>query len=66
MITDSRRIVGESIEHLARVARLELAPDRMEIIGPVLKEVYALIDMLDDIPLGETPPATAFDPRWKR
>jgi hypothetical protein len=30
-----------------------------------LEGVYALIDLLDAVELGETPPATAFDARWE-
>jgi hypothetical protein len=30
-----------------------------------LEGVYALIDMLDAVEHGETPPATAFDARWE-
>jgi hypothetical protein len=31
----------------------------------LLRDTYALIDRLDDVPVGETPPAIAFDPRWE-
>jgi hypothetical protein len=50
--------------YAARVARLNLPADRLEIVGPALEGIYALIDTLDAFPLGETPPATAFDARW--
>ena len=39
--------------------------ERPELVGPVLTEIYSLIDDLDHVPLGEVPPATAFDARWE-
>jgi hypothetical protein len=54
----------EATAHAARAARLDLT-DRHEAVGSFLGEMYALIDRLDDVPLGETPPATAFDARWE-
>jgi hypothetical protein len=50
---------------MARAARLELGVDRHEPVGQALAEMYALMDRLDEVPLGETPPATAFDARWE-
>jgi hypothetical protein len=60
-----RSFSAEATAHAARGARLDLAADRHEQVGAVLGEMYALIDRLDDVPLGETPPATAFDARWE-
>ncbi len=56
---------GETCEHLTRVARLPLSAERQEVTGGALGAIYGLIDLLDDLELGETPPATAFDPRWE-
>jgi hypothetical protein len=50
---------------MALAARLELGTDRHEPVGQALSEMYALIDRLDEVSLGETPPATAFDARWE-
>lgn len=60
-----RSFSGDAIGHAARIARLDLGPDREESLGPVVEGVYALIDQLDAVPLGETPPAVGFDPRWE-
>jgi hypothetical protein len=65
MSTDARSFAGDQLKDAARAARLNLPPDRLEIVGPVLEGIYALIDTLDAFPLGETPPATAFDARWE-
>lgn len=65
MATAPRSFAGETVTHAARTARLELADDRAELVGRTAEGIYALIDRLDDVPLGETPPATAFDPRWE-
>jgi hypothetical protein len=61
-----RPFSGEAAAHAARAARLPLTPDRLEIVGPTTEMIYALIDLMDSVPLGETPPAIAFDPRWRR
>ena len=66
MSTAPRPLSGEAAEHAARIARLPLSPERLQIVGPTAELVYTLIDMMDAVPLGETPPATAFDPRWTR
>jgi hypothetical protein len=60
-----RSFPPESLRHAARGARLELTADRLEEVGQLLTDTYALIDLLDDVPVGETPPATAFDARWE-
>ncbi|MGY1822425.1 hypothetical protein [Geodermatophilus sp. SYSU D00079] len=65
MTPTPRSFSAEGTAHAARGARLDLAADRHEAVGAVLAEMYALIDRLDDVPLGETPPATAFDARWE-
>jgi hypothetical protein len=65
MISEPRSFAGEPVEHAARAARLPLSADRRQIIGPALEMIYALIDTLDSVRVGETPPATAFDARWE-
>jgi hypothetical protein len=60
-----RSFSAEATAHAARAARLDLSAERHEAVGAFLGEMYALIDRLDDVPLGETPPATAFDARWE-
>jgi hypothetical protein len=63
MFTEARSFTSDQLMYAARAPRLNLSPDRLEIIGPALERIYALIDTLDAF-LGETPPATAFDARW--
>ncbi|MGY1843896.1 hypothetical protein [Modestobacter sp. SYSU DS0875] len=65
MTTSPRSFPPEALAHAARGARLELSADRLDAVGRTLADMYALIDRLDDVPLGETPPATAFDARWE-
>jgi hypothetical protein len=60
----ARKFAGDAIGHAARIARLDVS-DREEMLGPVVEGVYALVDRLDEVPLGETPPAIGFDPRWE-
>ncbi|GAA1263985.1 hypothetical protein GCM10009609_28970 [Pseudonocardia aurantiaca] len=49
----------------ALTARLEIPEDRAEVVLGSLTSAYEVIDVLDSLPLGETPPATAFDARWE-
>ena len=65
MSTDARSFTSDQLMYAARAARLNLSPDRLEVVGPALEGIYALIDTLDAFSLGETPPATAFDARWE-
>jgi len=65
MSTSARPFQGEAFEHACRTARLDLTAERRAVVGPTLEGIYALIDLLDAVELGETPPATAFDARWK-
>ena len=65
MSTDARSFTNDQLMYAARAARLNLSADRLEVIGPALEGIYALIDTLDAFSLGETPPATAFDARWE-
>jgi hypothetical protein len=59
-----RAFTGDAIRHAAQIARLDIA-EREDMLGPVVTGIYALIDQLDAVPLGETPPAIGFDPRWE-
>ncbi|SDE71367.1 hypothetical protein SAMN05660485_01633 [Blastococcus fimeti] len=65
MSTQSRELVGEALALAARQARLDLGPERLDVVGPMINGIYAMLDTLDEVPLGETPPATAFDARWE-
>lgn len=61
----ARSFPAETLAHAAAVARLEVPPERAALVGDTAEAIYAVIDRLDDVPLGETPPATAFDARWE-
>ena len=61
----SRSFPGQVFDSAALVARLEIPEDRSESVRGALESAYGLIDKLDDLDLGETPPATAFDARWE-
>ncbi len=53
------------LDQLLSFARLELTPERRAAVGPALDLILGLMDSLDVVDVGETPPATAFDPRWE-
>jgi Asp-tRNA(Asn)/Glu-tRNA(Gln) amidotransferase C subunit len=65
MSTDAWSFTSDQLMYVARAARLNLSADHLEVIVPALEGIYALINTLDAFPLGETPPATAFDARWE-
>lgn len=54
-----------SLDTAALTARLEIPEDRAEAVRTSMESIYTLIDRLDELDLGETPPATAFDARWE-
>ncbi|SFO47432.1 hypothetical protein SAMN05216207_10652 [Pseudonocardia ammonioxydans] len=56
---------GSTLDELLRMARLELAPERVAAVGPTVGDIYGLMDRLDAVELGEVVPATAFDARWE-
>lgn len=61
----ARSISPQALETASLTARLEIPENRAESVRTSLASVYELIDRLDDLDLGETPPATAFDARWE-
>lgn len=61
----SKEVKSGDIPVLAKAARLDLAPDRLDIVAPALDSVLHLFDALDSVDLGETPPTNSFDPRWR-
>ena len=65
MPSQSRELVGEALQLAARSARLDLSPERLEAVAPMINSIYAMLDSLDELRLGETAPATAFDARWE-
>lgn len=60
-----RTFSGDALEHALRTARLDLPRDRVEIVRDAVESLYAVLDELDPLELGETPPATAFNARWE-
>lgn len=65
MTHEARTFRDEALDYACRMARLDLPPERRPTLGGAMEGIYALIDRLDGVDLGETPPATAFDPRWR-
>lgn len=61
----SRPFPADALEHALRTARLALPAERAEAVRSTVESTYALLDQLDTLELGETPPATAFDARWE-
>lgn len=60
-----RQFPGDAFEHALNTARLEVPAERWEIVRSTAESVYAMLDELDTLELGETPPATALNARWE-
>lgn len=61
----ARAVNDETLAALVSTARLNLPAERYEAVRAATEIVFALADALDDIDLGETVPATAYDARWE-
>ena len=62
----SRKPLAEAeLSMLAAVAKLDLSDDRRTALRPALDDMLAQFDALDEVDVGETPPAHSFDPRWR-
>ena len=58
-------ISGKRLKDMAVNARLGLDDERAQALSPVAEQTFALLDGLDAVKLGDTPPAFSFDARWK-
>lgn len=63
--TENNRISADDMPALTKVARLALAGDRPAVVAPALDGTLTLLDALDAIDIGETPPTNSFDARWR-
>ena len=53
------------VKDLALNTRLVLDGARAEAIAPVVEQIFGMLDDLDSVELGETPPSFSFQPNWK-
>jgi Asp-tRNA(Asn)/Glu-tRNA(Gln) amidotransferase C subunit len=51
---------------LARAARLQLSQARAEELAGTMDVVFGLLDRLDEVALGETAPAFAYQAKWAK
>jgi Asp-tRNA(Asn)/Glu-tRNA(Gln) amidotransferase C subunit len=58
-------LTSATLQALAGAARLHVPEARREPVRSALDGIYALLDALDAVPVGETPPANAYDARWE-
>ena len=58
-------LTSATLQALAEAARLNVPEARQEPVRTALDRIYALLDALDAVPVGETPPANAYDARWE-
>ena len=58
-------LTAERVKDLALNTRLVLHGARAEAIAPVVEQVFDMLDDLDSIGLGETPPSFSFRANWK-
>ncbi len=62
---DRPAISGERLKDMAANVRLGMADERAQALSPVAEQVFAMLDGLNAVELGDTPPAFSFDARWK-
>ncbi len=60
-----KQIEPSELPVLGKAARLELTSERRAIVAPALDGILGLLDALDSVDLGETPPTNSFDARWR-
>jgi Asp-tRNA(Asn)/Glu-tRNA(Gln) amidotransferase C subunit len=65
MTASERRYSPETVAALADLVSLGLSPERVAQLATEISEMYADLDQLATVSLGEVPPATAFDARWE-
>ena len=53
------------LEAAARLADLDLSPERIAQLVPAMDGFYSLLDALHRCEPGETPPAIAFRAKWE-
>jgi len=60
------RVTIETVEHVARLARLSLRDDERELFARQLEEILAWAESLQALDVSEVPPAAhALSPRWR-
>lgn len=64
MNTPRPSVSPETLQALSAHARLPMPEERVGDAAATLQLIQSLIDALDDVDLGDTPPATTFDARW--
>ena len=67
MDTTSRPVVtADRAKNMASSVRLCLDDTRAEMVAPVVAQTFGLLDGLDKVVLGETPPAFTFNAHWRK
>ena len=59
------KYTANDIRRLSETVGLTIAEDRLDLVRDAANTASAFIGGTSPIPLGETAPATSFDPRWK-
>lgn len=62
---DAKQIGPDDIDSLTKAARLDLGAGRPEVVAPALDGMLQLMDLLDDVDVGETPPTNSFNATWR-
>jgi hypothetical protein len=65
MVATRREVTEVGLGELLAAARLDLPADRRDGLLQSLNGVNHLLATLDAVDVGETPPAAAFDARWR-
>lgn len=62
---DATRIDPDDMSVLTKAARLDLGAGRAEVVAPALDQMLQLMDLLDEVDVGETPPTNSFTATWR-
>lgn len=62
---DRTPVTKQDIATLAKAARLDLPEDRTQLMAETMDDIFRMLDTLDGVALGETPPAFAFRAKWE-
>jgi Asp-tRNA(Asn)/Glu-tRNA(Gln) amidotransferase C subunit len=54
----------DDIAALAKAVRLDLPEHRITVLAETMPGIFEMLDVLDDVALGETAPAFAFRAKW--
>lgn len=62
---ERKAVTPQDIATLAKVTRLNLPQDRLQLQAETMNGIFQMLDALDGVALGETSPAIAYRAKWE-